>query len=455
MSPAGGRWSRRLATALWLAVVVACLATVVVTLRQRSEVEGARTRAELAASRAERAGDEADSRLDRLRRSLGDARAAEQRDQVAATWISRSVEELELLAGRLAEAEADLVGLTELSEAQAAQIGVLRGCVATLDAVREALGHGDADAAAVHLEAGRQGCRDAEVLADGASTAVHPFDFPDPHVLAVDGTYHAFGTNGPAGSVQVLTSTDLAEWRVRGSALSTLPDWAQPGFTWAPAALRTLEGYALYYTVRHRDSGRQCVSVATATAPTGPYVDRSAGPLVCQLDQGGSIDASPYQDDEGRMYLTWKSEGEVVGRTSTIWARPLAPDGTALIWFPSRLVVADRPWEGGVVEAPSMVRTPEGWILLYSGNSWRTDTYAVGHARCEGPTGPCTKPEANVVLSSGSEVRGPGGAEAFRTTDGELMIAYAGWEPGQVGPPNPRRLRLATLRVTPDAVHVA
>ncbi|CAN5518321.1 hypothetical protein BH24ACT4_BH24ACT4_14520 [soil metagenome] len=30
------------------------------------------------------------------------------------------------------------------------------------------------------------------------------------------------------------------------------------------------------------------------------------------------------------------------------------------------------------------------------------------------------------------------------------MLAYAGWDVDQVGPPNPRRLHLAELNLTPD-----
>ncbi|MGI8937888.1 MAG: hypothetical protein ACR2JF_06700 [Iamia sp.] len=42
------------------------------------------------------------------------------------------------------------------------------------------------------------------------------------------------------------------------------------------------------------------------------------------------------------------------------------------------------------------------------------------------------------------------GPSVFTTTEGRTMLAYAGWDVDQVGPPNPRRLHLAELNLTPD-----
>ncbi len=56
--------------------------------------------------------------------------------------------------------------------------------------------------------------------------------------------------------------------------------------------------FVMYYTVRHRASGRQCVSVAVSVLPQGPFVDASLAPLVCQFERGGSIDPSPFVDSD-------------------------------------------------------------------------------------------------------------------------------------------------------------
>jgi len=442
---------RRLAQVVAVVLVVAATAATVSSLRQRADAEGARD-GDRAAAQADRwEADRAEGRLARIESFTTANRALAARHGAGAERIETAIADLADLQGRLERSQAALIELTTLSGEQLRQIGILRACVQTLDSARAALVAGDPAASTVALEQGRQGCRQAEELADGIVDAVHPFDFPDPSVVEVDGTYYAFATNGPAGTVQVLTSTDLADWSIRGSALMAVASWARPGYTWAPSVARAASGYALYYAVRDVASNLQCVSVATSATPQGPYVDRSTAPLLCQPDLGGAIDASTYRDEKGNLFLTWKSEGETIGGTAQIWAQPLDPTGTRREWLPALLVGTDREWEGRTVEAPSMVRVGATWLLLYSGNAWSTDRYAVGYATCLGPLGPCAKPEGdNVLLRSTERVAGPGGAEVFRATGGAVKVAYAGWDGGAVGPSNPRRLHVATLELTPE-----
>src|SRR3712207_3655186 len=66
---------------------------------------------------------------------------------------------------------------------------------------------------------------------------VHEGDFPDPFVLRVGETWHAYGTNGGGQEVRTLTSTDLVRWRRGPDALPEVGAWAYPGKTWAPEVL--------------------------------------------------------------------------------------------------------------------------------------------------------------------------------------------------------------------------
>lgn len=380
------------------------------------------------------------------------ARAEEARDATAASDTIVALDRLETLRDRLALAEHDLARGTQASADQQARLATMRDCIAALEEARVRLVAGEGSAAALLLASGQGECRDADALL-GESSA-HPFDFPDPQVMVVDDTAYAFGTNGPAGTIQVLVSNDLGSWELRGSALTAVPGWARPGFTWAPAAVRTFDGYLLFYTARDRISGHQCISRATSPNPEGPYTDTSIAPLICQHDEGGSIDPSPYRDDTGRLHLTWKSEGETVGRRARIWTVPLVHDGSRLAWIPIPLLRTDQPWEGRTIEAPSMTKAAGRWVLLYSGNRWDTADYSVGYALCDGPRGPCTKPADNVVLRTDDRRAGPGGAEAFRTADGRLKVAYAAWDTVHIGRPNPRRLHLATVSMTPLGLRV-
>ena len=152
----------------------------------------------------------------------------------------------------------------------------------------------------------------SEGAAMGFTNPVYDNNFADPHVIAVDDGYYAFATNGPLGNIQTLKSADLVTWDQVGDALPELPAWSSPGKVWAPeVAVQAADRYVMYYTTADDESQRQCIGVAVASRPEGPFVDKSSKPLICQADEGGSIDASPFTDSTGQRWLYWK-----IGRAS-------------------------------------------------------------------------------------------------------------------------------------------
>ncbi|MGH9227947.1 MAG: glycoside hydrolase family 43 protein [Acidimicrobiales bacterium] len=279
-----------------------------------------------------------------------------------------------------------------------------------------------------------------------ASGARFPYDFADPFVLSAEGTYYGYSTNAGAGDIQVIRSPDLVNWELVGNGLADMPRWAAPNATWAPAVLARGGGYVAYYTVRDAASLRQCISRAVSDTPAGPFVDGSSGPLVCQFADGGSIDPSPFVDGDGRAYLLWKSEGRGAA-PATIWSQELSPDGMALVAAAGALLVADRAFERGVIEAPSLVHEAGGYYLLYAAADWSSRSYSVAYARCAGPVGPCLKPGDGRVLVSGPRLAGPGGAEVFRDAGGSPWTAFHAFAEPDVGYPSSRYLHLARLRV--------
>jgi beta-xylosidase len=259
---------------------------------------------------------------------------------------------------------------------------------------------------------------------------VHDADFPDPFVLRVGETYHAYATNGPRGNVQTLTSEDLVHWTPGADALPEVGRWAYEGKTWAPEVLARDDGtYVLYYTANAADFGKQCIGAAVASEPGGPFADRADRPLVCQDDEGGSIDPSPFRDDDGGLYLLWKNDGNCCRLDTWIYVQPLAPDGLRLTGAPVRLVRQDAGWEADVVEAPTLWREDGRFVLFYSGNAFESDFYAVGHAMCEGPLGPCADSERNPILATACRAAGPG-HQALVRVGGETWILYHAWQPG-------------------------
>jgi beta-xylosidase len=271
-------------------------------------------------------------------------------------------------------------------------------------------------------------------------------NFPDAFVMAEgNGSFIAYATND-GENLPMATSRDLTSWSyVRDAAgkkvdgMPILAPWVKPGFTWAPEVMKVGASYLLYYTANHAREDKQCLGVALSASPRGPFVDRSVAPLVCQFDLGGSIDANPFRDKDGRLYLYWKADGNRIGKRSRLWGAPLTPDGLKLAAAARDIGLTDEDaWEQRVIEAPTMLRVPEGYAMLYSGgyfgwnNDQRLSPYAMNWARCSGPLGPCRDAGPRPVLYSFNDPRGagclsgPGHQSVFRANGG-TFISFHAW----------------------------
>lgn len=303
-------------------------------------------------------------------------------------------------------------------------------------------------------DAGGAGAHDAGHHVDGDATVEPPptpstyqnpvfaGDFPDPFVLRADERYFAFSTNSAGKNVPALTSKDLSTWEELPDALPVLPDWAMANasLTWAPSVLARRGAFVLYYTARSVAAGFQCIGRAVSTTPEGPYVDESDGPFICQVDGAqplcGSIDASPFVDENGDAYLLWKSdENAPACRTdSRLWIQRLGVDGLSLLGEPAPLLRRDEGWESPLVEGPSMVKADGRYYLFYSANWWESSSYGIGYAVCATPAGPCEKKTTDGPLVRATfDVLGPGGQELFTDATGRLWMAYHAWTAPIVG----------------------
>jgi beta-xylosidase len=279
-------------------------------------------------------------------------------------------------------------------------------------------------------------------------------DFPDPHVLVVGGVYYAYSTNVNYVNVPVMTSTDLVKWTATSEALPSLPKWASPDRTWAPTVVARAGKYVLYYTVRHTATDRQCVSIATAASPAGPFTDTSAGPLVCQFDRGGSIDPVVFTDSQGSSYLLWKSDDNAFGRPTTLWGRRLADGGVGFApWSSSvRLLTQNAAWQAPALEGPTMVKSGSTYFLFYGANDWNSAKSAIGYATCSGPLGPCQNKSTSgpwfATGAGGTAPIGPQGPTIFTDVAGNRRLGFAAWK-GVVGyPSGVRALWTARLSFT-------
>ena len=259
-------------------------------------------------------------------------------------------------------------------------------------------------------------------------------------MLEADGTYYAYGTNGEGGNVPTITSDDLVNWTTGKDAMPELGSWAYAGKTWAPEVVEAGGRYVLYYTANAADFGKQCIGRAVADAPDGPFVDDQKQPLVCQTDEGGSIDANPFRDEDGTLYLLWKNDGNCCGMDTYIYVQRLSADGLKLVGKPARLVKQDAGWEGSLVEAPTLWREGDDLFLFYSANDYASEYYAVGYATCEAPTGPCEDAPENPILKTKCEAAGPGHQTLIRDGDGDTWIVYHAWPPDAIGSVLPGRM---------------
>jgi beta-xylosidase len=342
--------------------------------------------------------------------------------------------------GVLANTEKTYAGTSQAAYLQGLDIGTLHTCLGGVqNALNQITDHNNSGAATA-LAAVSIAC---QTLRGGADSGlVYPFDFADPFVLTVGSTYYAYATNSVEGSIQIIQSTDLTHWSTVGNALPSLPVWAAPDQTWAPAVLYIGGQYVLYYAAKVIDTGQQCISEAVAPQPQGPFIDTSTAPMMCQATAGGDIDPSPFVDTNGTPYLVWKS----IGQPETIWSQQLNPTGTAVVGpTPTPILGATQSWEEGIVEAPDLVLNTGRYYLFYSGNNWDSAHYAVGVATCTGPLGPCTKPSDQAILAGDSTMEGPGGESVFADSSGALWMAFHAWAPGAVGYPNSRALYLRPL----------
>jgi GH43 family beta-xylosidase len=280
----------------------------------------------------------------------------------------------------------------------------------------------------------------SSVAATRAEAATQPLrppvldrDAPDPTLVRAGDSYYAFTTDvalfGGLVNVPVSRSSDLDTWTLVRDALPALGSWATPGLTWAPSVAQIGGKWILYYTARDTVSSRQCIGVAVASNVDGPYTDTRAAPLVCQVDRGGSIDASPYTDAHGTKWLTWKSEENTFGGTPGIWSQALTANGLSLAGSATLLMVSDRPWERGIVEAPVLFDASGKLWLFYSAAPYASAEYAVGYAVCAGPAGPCANQTTDAPwLSMGTTgIGGPGGQSFVTTSTGRIDMAFHGW----------------------------
>jgi beta-xylosidase len=264
--------------------------------------------------------------------------------------------------------------------------------------------------------------------------------------------------------VQVARSADLVHWENLPDGLPVLPDWAatRPGYVWSPVVARPAAGnhYVLYYVARYNigASGTQAIGAAIGEDPAGPFTPVGDAPLICQGDEGGTIDPHVFIEDDGTRYLLWKNDGNSLGLPTWLYIQRLSDDGLSLEGPRMRLLTASEPWEGCLVEAPSLWKRGHKYYLFYSANCYANDSYAIGYAEADCIWGPYRKSEQPLLGSDRPNgLIGPGGQDVVFGPQGDTWMIYHAWT--QTAPARPggilvdrgyRHVRLSRLAWSGD-----
>lgn len=277
-------------------------------------------------------------------------------------------------------------------------------------------------------------------------------DFPDPELLDVGGTYFAYATNSGKKNIQLATSSALTgPWTQLADAMPTkhLPGWVgedQSGMRhiWAPDVIKRDDGrFVMYYAAFHARYRHHCVGAAISDRPTGPFTSTGPEPLICGKHYDELIDPAGYVEADGQRYLLYKQIVSPIadGGKSSIRIQAVGKDGLRLIGPSIRLLQADRPGEASVIEAPTLLRRPEGYVLFYSANAFNNGRYFTNYATSKNLFGPYTKSPGTFLSrrTLDGEVLDPGGQDV--SPDARKIVFHG----DLARPGGPRGMYVATL----------
>lgn len=173
-----------------------------------------------------------------------------------------------------------------------------------------------------------------------------------------------------------------------------------------------------------QDNTKHCVGVAISSSVTGPYALVNDDVFACPLSDGGAIDSSFFLDTDGKLYIVYKVDGNSVGKSTPIMIQQVEADGFTKIGQPTQLLT-NGPYDGGITEAPSMLKVAGMYILTFSSNLYSTDYYDISYATSSSPTAPFTKSSAPLLVTGNYGLGAPGGATLLDPGDGVKMVFHA------------------------------
>jgi arabinan endo-1,5-alpha-L-arabinosidase len=253
----------------------------------------------------------------------------------------------------------------------------------------------------------------------------------DPSAIAADNTYYAFCTGLGAE-----TSTNLTSWKSAAKPFGA-PAWLASavsgvGDLWAPDISQFGGKYHLYYAGSTFGSNKSCIGHATRDSlASGSWTDDGAATICSNVnssDNWNAIDPNLVVDTDGNLWLAFGS----------FWSgiKVIQLDATGKRAGTTVTAIADRPKNGGALEAPFMVRRC-GYYYLFT--SWDTcckgadSTYNMRVVRGTSVTGPFADQAGTAALQGGgtliaegdSAFAGPGGQSVMLVGSKAYLVYHA------------------------------
>ncbi|MBE8714090.1 glycoside hydrolase family 43 protein [Sphingobacterium hungaricum] len=239
--------------------------------------------------------------------------------------------------------------------------------------------------------------------------------FGDPFILLHENTYYAYGTAAEDG-IEVLTSTDLINWERPNTklALSKNDVWGDKWF-WAPEVYFQKGKFYMYYTAEER------ICVATSDSPLGPFKQEVKEPMIANEQ---CIDNSLFIDSDGKPYLYYDRFNDGLN----IWVAELEEDlVTIKKGTEKKCIHVSQPWEEvwpRVNEGSFVIKQGNTYYMTYSANSYESQSYGIGFATADHPTGPWTKFEGNPIYQNVKNLVGVGHSAIFKDKAGNLKKVF-------------------------------
>jgi Beta-xylosidase len=261
-------------------------------------------------------------------------------------------------------------------------------------------------------------------------------NFPDPtFIKADDGNFYAYCTQGPLGDIPIYRSSNLVDWEYISNAFpdkEKRPSLLPGGNLWAPDITKVGDKYVLTYSQsKWGEEHLNGLGIATASTPTGPFIDQGKLFTSDEIGVQNSIDPSLFITDDNRLLLLW-------GSFSGLYMIELDPETLKVKDGASKKQVAGRAFEG------SHIFKHNGKYYLFAsiGSCCEGDnsTYHVGVGRSDSPTGPFIDHNGKdmidngytLVISGDNITRGPGhGSQIATDTNGDTWYLYHGYTKGR------------------------